>query len=269
LGLVWTKLELESPTSGEVAKIQNEEGLKAIGEAWNCKSAVEIVADYNGALLKHLIKQLDDQYGKILWRTLPITLVVTVPAVWSDAAKDRTMRAISQGGFNKTELPQLERTITVTEPEAAALYTISSYHDSIKQDMLAIGDGFIVLDMGGGTVDLITYVVSRVDPISLEEITVGTGAQCGATFVERAFLHWLEQKIGLANFVMIAGSPAVNLPFTALPKSLWKLVRDFVDDVKCQFDGSDTSYILSLPGPLFDMEDQQRGISGGEIRLNK
>jgi molecular chaperone DnaK (HSP70) len=148
---LWTKLELDAPQLGEAAKILSELSLAAEGPK---KKAVDIIADFLSEVKGHLITNLDRRYGKELWRTLPITLVVTVPAVWSDAAKDRTQEAFSKAGFNVSEFPQLKRTITITEPEAAALYTIQSLRGSVQDEQFAVGDGFIVCDMGGGTVDL-------------------------------------------------------------------------------------------------------------------
>lgn len=123
---MWTKLQLEGAPAGEAEKIHEELSLVSTGDADVTKGPVEIVADFLGNVKDHLIKNLDDQYGQELWRTLPITLVVTVPAVWSDAAKDRTMDAICKIGFNITEFPKVKRIVLATEPEAAALYTIKS-----------------------------------------------------------------------------------------------------------------------------------------------
>jgi len=148
---VWTKLELNNTSVGEAAKIFEELSLSSSGPR---KNAVEIVADFLAQVKDHLIKNLDEKYGQELWRTLPITLVVTVPAVWTDAAKERTLQAVRRAGFNSTVFPMLKRTITITEPEAAAIYTISSLRGSVQQEKMAIGDGFVVCDMGGGTVDL-------------------------------------------------------------------------------------------------------------------
>jgi hypothetical protein len=137
---------------------------------------------------------------------------VTVPAVCSDLAKDSTLRAIRKGGFNTTVFPKLKRTVLTTEPEAAAKYTIQSLRGSVQDEQFAIGDGFIVCDMGGGTVDLVSYRIAELEPTSLEEVTVGSGDQCGGSFVERGFLKWLERRLGTADFVSIVGTRSDDLP---------------------------------------------------------
>ena len=149
---IWTKLLLEDSQNGEVDKILKELSLN--DRRAPSTKPLDIIAEYLAHVKAHLLKNLDNQYGPELWRTLPITLVVTVPAVWSDSAKDTTLKAINKAGFNKSELPELKRTVLATEPEAAAIYTIQSLRGSVQDSQFAIGDGFVVCDMGGGTVDL-------------------------------------------------------------------------------------------------------------------
>ena len=51
--------------------------------------------------------------------------------------------------------------------------------------ILQVGDVFVLCDAGGGTVDLISYQVTQTSPtFKIEEAAVGSGAKCGATFVE-------------------------------------------------------------------------------------
>lgn len=145
---MWTKLDLDTPQIGEAAKILHE---LSLDDKEPSKQAVDIVADYLAHVKDHLVKNLDHRYGTELWKSLPITLLVTVPAVWSDRAKDRTLLAIRKAGFNDTELPMLKRTVTTTEPEAAAIHTIQALRGSVSDEQLAFGDGLIVCDMGGGS----------------------------------------------------------------------------------------------------------------------
>lgn len=261
---MWTKLELDSLQIGEAAKILNE--LSLSGKATS-KQAVDIVADFLMHVKDHLVKNLDERYGTELWKTLPITLVVTVPVVWSDAAKDRTLQAVHQAGFDTSDFPNLKRIVTTTEPEAAAIHTIQSLRGSVSDEQFAVGDGFIVCDMGGGTVDLISYRVAELEPTILEEATIGSGDQCGGSFVDRGFLRWLERRLGTADFVKIAGGRSEDLPRTSLSSKLGRVVQDFVLEAKSGFSGSETNFIR-LPPPLSSiMNDEARGICDGEIEF--
>lgn len=97
---MWTKLELEDSKSTGTARLREEMSLLSIGSDTMGKRPVDIVADFLVEVKKVLFENLDSHYGHQLWRSLPLNLVVTVPAVWSDGAKDRTMQAVRKAGFN-------------------------------------------------------------------------------------------------------------------------------------------------------------------------
>jgi hypothetical protein len=261
---MWTKLELEDRRDGEAVKIKQE--LSGTGTR---REPVDIVADFLAQVKAHLIKNLDNKFGQELWRTLRLTLVVTVPAVWSDIAKHRTLQAIDKAGFNSSQLSQLVTPIIMTtEPEAAAIYTMRTLRGTAQNGELSVGDGFIVCDMGGGTVDLISYKVKTLQPTTIiEEATIGNGAQCGGSFVDRAFLQWLERRLGTTDFIKIAGCRSEEIPRTALSKKAAKILQDFTLEVKTGFSGTEVGY-LNLPNPLSAIdEDETRGIRDGEITI--
>ncbi|KAF1845397.1 actin-like ATPase domain-containing protein [Cucurbitaria berberidis CBS 394.84] len=259
---MWTKLQLDARQKGAVAKIIREVSTSPQSAQ---KQPVEIIADFLGQVKAHLIKNLDQKYGKTLWRTLPLTLVVTVPAVWADIAKAHTLEAVRKAGFNELEFPELNNTIMVTEPEAAAIYTIKALRGTTQDTQFKVGDGFIVCDMGGGTVDLISYRVAGLEPTVIEEATIGNGDHCGGSFVDRAFLKWLERRLGTEDFVDIAGCRSEDIPHTSLSKKAAMMLQDFTLEVKSGFSGTETNY-LRLPGAIAD--DDTRGICDGEIKIN-
>lgn len=255
---MWTKLELENQPAGEAAKVLRETSSTALGLH---KQPVDIIADFLSQVKAHLIQNLDQKYGGELWRTLPITLVVTMPAVWSDLAKARTRQAVDKAGFNPAQFPGLTNIIDATEPECAAIYTIHSLRETVHDSKFGTGDGFIVCDMGGGTVDLISYRVVKSNPTRIEEATIGSGGQCGGTFIERAFLKWLESRLGTPDFVTIAGCRAESLPRTMLSKKAARMIQNFILEVKSGFSGTE-NYTIQLPSPLSAIEDDEdRGIS--------
>lgn len=260
---MWTKLALDTKPDGEAAKISREVAQAAKGR----KDPVAIIADFLMEVRKHTIVNLDQEFGKQLWRTLPITLVITVPAVWSDAAKDRTMQAFDKAGWNSLEFPQLKNKLIATEPEAAAIHTIRTLRDTAQNEEFKVGDGFIVCDMGGGTVDLIAYEVTKLKPIQIQEATIGNGAQCGGTLVDRRFLRCLELRLGTKDFMSLAGCRSEEVPHTSLAKRAALMLQHFQQTAKSGFSG-DEDYIQELRGPLSNIElDEARGISDGDIML--
>jgi hypothetical protein len=259
---MWTKLQLEASQTGEVTQIFQESSTAQCSS----KQPVDIVADFLSQVKAHLIPNLDKKFGKILWRTLPITLVVTVPAVWSDKAKALTLEAVNKAGFNSLEFPQTINTVITSEPEAAAIHTIKNLVGTTQDTKFAIGDAFIVCDMGGGTIDLIAYRVASLNPTIIEEATVGTGAQCGGSFVDRAFLEWIEKRLGTQDFVKIAGCRSEQVPRTSLDKKAARMLQTFRLEVKGGFSGTETNFI-QLPHTLNGIEDPTRGICDGDIKI--
>jgi hypothetical protein len=121
--------------------------------------------------------------------------------------------------------------------------------------------------MGGGTVDLISYRVTGLNPTVIEEATVGNGDQCGGSSVDRAFLRWLENRVGTENFLQVAGCRSEEVKYTSLSKRAARMLEHFSSGPKAGFSGTETN-VISLPYPLSKIEDDEsRGISDGEMRI--
>lgn len=138
------------------------------------RSHVDIIADYLTQVRKAVWQRLVRQYGASLLASLKKELVITVPAVWSDRAKDLTLQAVKRADF-KADIISL-----VPEPEAGAVYTLKCMTEGVHKEEVKVGDMFVVCDAGGGTVDLISYRIAEGAPrFKLEEAVVGSGDKCG------------------------------------------------------------------------------------------
>lgn len=83
------------------------------------KSVVEVAADYMRAIYQHAISEIEkDALDPDYINGFEKRYVLTVPAVWSDKSKDMTLKAARMAGMNPVEM--------ITEPEAAALFTLQS-----------------------------------------------------------------------------------------------------------------------------------------------
>ena len=82
----------------------------------------------------------------------------------------------------------------LSEPECAALYSLQTL-DALRS--VHVGDRMMVCDAGGGTVDIITYDVTRMSPLQLLECTVGTGDYCGSSFIDREFEELFKRRLGV------------------------------------------------------------------------
>lgn len=86
------------------------------------KTPLEASGDYLGKVVAHARDILHRRFGTAL-EAMDLQYVLTVPAVWSDKAKDSTRRAAYAAGIDPSNLTLL------SEPEAAAVYAISTLPD--------------------------------------------------------------------------------------------------------------------------------------------
>ncbi|PKY56879.1 hypothetical protein RhiirA4_508425 [Rhizophagus irregularis] len=87
---------------------------------------------------------------------------------------------------------------------------------------------FMVVDCGGGTVDLTTRKL--LEENQLGEITERAGDFCGSTFIDKEFIELLKREIG---------NSAMNSFIDEHYGQLQYLVQNFCQDVKLNFTGDD------------------------------
>ncbi|KAL2689750.1 hypothetical protein Neosp_003811 [[Neocosmospora] mangrovei] len=151
------------------------------------ESAQDLTKVYLSCLHAHFVTILEARLSPSVVRSTPMDFVVTVPAIWSPAAKQATERAAAMAGFCGHQ-----RIMLISEPEAAALYTLKT----LSPATLQVGRKFVVCDAGGGTVDLISYQVSQVGKLEVNEVTEGTGGKCGSSMLNTRFRRHLKQTHG-------------------------------------------------------------------------
>lgn len=89
------------------------------------KDVVEVIGEYLQQLVAHATELLDRRLGYTL-DCMDLKYILTVPAVWSDKAKNSTLRAATSAGIESSKLS------LVSEPEAAAIYCLNTLTHSIK-----------------------------------------------------------------------------------------------------------------------------------------
>lgn len=66
----------------------------------------KLVTDYISALGDHLMYTLREKLGDGVVSSTPLEFIVTVPAIWSDLAKDKTKQACQRApGLSATKSP--------------------------------------------------------------------------------------------------------------------------------------------------------------------
>jgi hypothetical protein len=194
---------------------------------------VDNIADYLGAMHRYVMEEVTKGFAKN-YSADTFRYCLTVPAMWSDKAKNVMRQAATKAGLVTENDPQ-DRLLLISEPEAAALYC----ERMCEQVNLVKGDRMIICDAGGGTVDLITFEIVNENKNStnrLKEVTKGMGESCGSVFLDHKFMALMTKKLG---------GNTDNLPGVALNN----LLDQFIDNIKPEFDGLDDQY-LSLPSSI-------------------
>ncbi|KAK3595737.1 hypothetical protein CHS0354_025362 [Potamilus streckersoni] len=111
--------------------------------------------------------------------------VITVPAIWNEDAKSVMRKAAEMAGIPGNQL------MLALEPEAAAIscfYLPEEERSAMGGLGQVVGDKFMIIDLGGGTVDITAVEVVSVSPKKqLKEIIGANGGAWGGQRINDAF----------------------------------------------------------------------------------
>ncbi|XP_063413780.1 heat shock 70 kDa protein 12A-like [Mytilus trossulus] len=115
--------------------------------------------------------------------------IITLPAIWSDAAKQFMKEAAVKAGI---PLKSLQLCL---EPEAASVYCqhipFERLHGGKGISAFQAGTSYMVLDLGGGTADITVHQV--LDGGHIKELQKASGGAWGGVNVDSAFVQFLEK----------------------------------------------------------------------------
>ncbi|EWC48479.1 hypothetical protein DRE_07762 [Drechslerella stenobrocha 248] len=195
------------------------------------KSEIDVAADYLFKLRQAMRAALQKALGEVFNREeRNIKYFLTVPAIWNDAGKAATRAAAIQAGFLRDANDN--RLTLITEPEAAAMFCSKAGLLNLK-----IHDAVLIVDCGGGTVDLIAYEVEEEVPFSVAECTAGSGDSCGSTALNRNFSNILRAKI--RKMKLPDGSKTAGKVYA-------KCIMDFENRIKADFRNSGQKWAVDV-----------------------
>ncbi|XP_071157510.1 heat shock 70 kDa protein 12A-like [Mytilus edulis] len=184
--------------------------------------------------------------------------VLTVPAIWTDRAKQFIREAAKQAG-----IPDDMLTLAY-EPEAAALY----YKELIEQkkegaessssSSLEPGQQFLVLDWGGGTVDVAAYQVQNDG--DLRELQRPTGEPWGGTYVDNQYTTFLKKLFGADIWSEFSKEN---------PEDVLEIQRKFEAKKKSVNASADDQTTISFPSSLFAKYQIAKNCSSFEESIKK
>ncbi|KAL3862550.1 hypothetical protein ACJMK2_008510 [Sinanodonta woodiana] len=149
-------------------------------------------------VIRYLKDDLQNELTSKLASKLPyeeeIQWVLTVPAIWNDKARSFMREAAIEAGIRN------DRLLIALEPEAASIYCrhipleVKSSDGRTSIVPLSPGTRYIVVDAGGGTVDITIHEV--MEDGNLKELHKATGGAWGGQEVDEAFKQFLIKIFG-------------------------------------------------------------------------
>ncbi|KXT17946.1 hypothetical protein AC579_5945 [Pseudocercospora musae] len=212
------------------------------------RTVMDAVTDYLTKIYEHTMETMTRRYGEGFIKSTKVDFVLTVPAVWSDAAKNATLQAAERAGMGSRHELKL-----ISEPEAAAVYTLRT----IQPSGLRVGDNYVVCDAGGGTVDLIAYKVTEINPLRVEESAVGTGGLCGSAFLNYRFEDHVKSRIGAERYTHMREKK---------PKTWMMGLKYFEEFVKRNFNEEEHNEV-NVPFPGLP-DDEEAGLDSGFLIMS-
>jgi hypothetical protein len=96
------------------------------------RDAPGVCEDYLHKVFEYVSASLRREMTDVTFETTPMECWITLPAIWSDEAKEATLKAAKRAGFGNR--PQ-DEVFTIAEPEAAAFATLKKFTSS-RTDVL-------------------------------------------------------------------------------------------------------------------------------------
>ncbi|KAL3871603.1 hypothetical protein ACJMK2_039594 [Sinanodonta woodiana] len=206
--------------------------------------AIDVFALSIKCLKTHLMNLLKKRGIKIEEKN--IFWVLTVPAIWNDAAKQFMREAAIKADIASDKLE------IALEPEAASFFCqhvpVSTWSDSDHLGLFAAappGTKYMVVDLGGGTADMTVH--EKLEDGRLKELSKASGGPWGGTVVDIAFLQLL---------ISIVGGPVMNLFRTEHTFDFLDLCNEF-EGAKRNFDQRKMDMIIKLP-PTLDTKCKEK-----------
>ncbi|KAK4645044.1 hypothetical protein QC761_0058960 [Podospora bellae-mahoneyi] len=145
---------------------------------------------------KFLTSLLGYAKTKMNFKSLPTDFeyVATVPANWNNDSKEKTRTAFHTA-LRVAGMPS--GTIhLLSEPEAAAIYAINEKAERTADTdtKLEVGDTFVIIDAGGGTVDLVIYTITNLNPLKVKEVGLRDGDLAGSAQLNMRFREYLHNR---------------------------------------------------------------------------
>lgn len=156
-------------------------------------SVLRLIAEFLRLVKETALKDISETLGGAgLLDENEIRWCLTVPAVWREDSKQIMRRAAELAGLIGEGTQEAERLLLVLEPEAAAVHC-QQVMMRRKEFALENGKVIMIVDAGGGTVDITVHEV--IGGQGLDELIPCGGGLHGSKYVDRDFREFLARKL--------------------------------------------------------------------------
>ncbi|XP_009473532.1 PREDICTED: heat shock 70 kDa protein 12B-like [Nipponia nippon] len=147
-------------------------------------------------LKEHALATIQEASFQTVCDQEEITWVITVPAIWSAAARQFMRLAAKEAGLISDMIS--EKLIIALEPEAASLWCKQLPLEGFMADSSdkkkfedSPGIQYVVVDCGGGTIDITVHEIQ--ENHYLKELHKAAGGGWGGNRVDENFTHFLKE----------------------------------------------------------------------------
>lgn len=156
-----------------------------------------VIVDYLRRIGEYALQVVKTHDGNESFCRDSVQWCVTVPSIWDENAKQKMKECMVDAELVSAEAGGKEAVQVEFEPEAASFHCHQMLRQSHANVILEPMDKMLVVDAGGGTVDIVVQrLLSRsFERFKVEEVTPSTGSFCGGTYVDESFMRFLFGKI--------------------------------------------------------------------------
>ena len=172
-------------------------------------SLMKVISSTLQFISSKALQKLTEQVGKV--SKSKIKWVLTVPALWNEEHKQFMQRACVEAGI--IDNVNSKSLLLCLEPEGASMAVRQDIDQTVRAQM-AKGSVVMVLDCGGGTVDITVHklLCNPEDKFLCEELLPSSGgSEWGSKFVDCYFEEFLKELFGTEIFEVFVGNALCRL----------------------------------------------------------
>ncbi|XP_036431053.1 heat shock 70 kDa protein 12A-like [Colossoma macropomum] len=160
--------------------------------------AMKVFSESLKFMKDHALDMIQRHTSGVKYSVSDATWVLTVPAIWSAAAKQFMREAATEAGLVSESEP--ERLVIALEPEAASVWCKQLPKEGFMEGNLTEeetieqvpGTQYMVVDCGGGTIDITVHEV--VEGGRLKELHRVSGNNMGGQTVDKNFKSFIRES---------------------------------------------------------------------------